>query len=910
MADRTVKVTLLAAANSYIADMNKAADATKKTGTEAEQAAQRHRDQSEAMREVGGGIAAMGAIAVASVGIAVAKFVEFDQAMSNVKAATQESASNMALLREAALQAGADTVFSATEAANAIEELGKAGLTTEQILNGGLDGALSLAAAGQLEVADAAQIAAIAVKQFNLEGEDVPHVADLLAAGAGKAVGDVKDLSDALGQAGLVANGAGQSIEDTTGVLAAFADAGLLGSDAGTSLKSAIIALQAPTDKSRSVMEKYNLSFYDANGQMLSFDQIAGQLKSNLSGLTDEQRNAALATIFGNDALRSANVLYNQGAEGIRKYIDQTNDSGYAAKVAADRLDNLAGDVEKLGGAFDTALIRSGSGLNDTLRGLTQGVTGLVDGLGSLPEPVLQGAAAITGLVGAVALAGGTALIAVPKIAAFKLGLKELNVSGSSAARGIGIATGALAAAGLAFSLWSARQAEATANASEFAASLDKTTGAVTNYTRELVAQKLAQAGVFETGRELGIEQGFITDAVLGDAKKLAEVQRIFSENNTFGTAFTGLAFRAGNAQTALGNLTGEVKRGKQDFEDQAAAAEGSADSTEVAGEAYAATAVSAEELQSRLQEVIVASNELNGVNQSAEVANARWQESLAGISAEVQKQKDAYVEANGSLEGFTLSMDANTLAGSANRAALADVAGSAIAAADAQFKAEVAAGQGATAATNYANTLEAQKQKFIETAIQAGYNEEAVRQYAEQVFALPSEQRLNLIAETATASTRAENFKNLWESIKNRTVTLTTIGNSLIGGGQAPSVGPVLGGYDGKAGGGIIPGAPSERDNRIYALATGEFVVRAREVAKPENRRLLEAMNAGMLKGYATGGYVQPQYARSSPSAAYAMRQPSTTNVYVNVQPLPGMSEAEVARMAAEQFDFALRSR
>ena len=97
--------------------------------------------------------------------------------------------------------------------------------------------ALSLAAAGQLGVAEAASIAAIAVKQFNLEGSDVPHVADLLAAGAGKAVGDVRDLSAALGQAGLVANGAGQSIEATTGVLAAFADAGLLGSDAGTSLK-------------------------------------------------------------------------------------------------------------------------------------------------------------------------------------------------------------------------------------------------------------------------------------------------------------------------------------------------------------------------------------------------------------------------------------------------------------------------------------------------------------------------------------------------------------------------------------------------------------------------------------------------------------------------------------------------
>jgi TP901 family phage tail tape measure protein len=98
-----------------------------------------------------------------------------------------------------------------------------------------------------LDVADAAQIAATALTQFKLEGSDIPHVADLLAAGAGKAQGSVDDLSQALNQGGLVASQAGQSIEDTTGVLAAFAAAGLIGSDAGTSLKTALIALEKPS---------------------------------------------------------------------------------------------------------------------------------------------------------------------------------------------------------------------------------------------------------------------------------------------------------------------------------------------------------------------------------------------------------------------------------------------------------------------------------------------------------------------------------------------------------------------------------------------------------------------------------------------------------------------------------------
>lgn len=848
MADRTVKVTLLAAANSYIADMNKAAQATKKTGTEAEQAAARHREQSEAMREVGGAITAMGAIALVGVGLAVAKFVEFDQAISNVKAATQESAENMALLREAALVAGADTVFSATEAANAIEELGKAGLTTEQILGGGLNGALSLAAAGQLSVADAAQIAAIAVKQFNLEGGDVPHVADLLAAGAGKAVGDVKDLSDALGQAGLVANGAGQTIEDTTGVLAAFADAGLLGSDAGTSLKSAIIALQAPTQKSRDVMEQYGLSFYDANGQMLSFDQIAGQLETKLNGLTDEQRNAALATIFGNDALRSANVLYNQGAQGIQKYIDQTNDSGYASKVAADRLNNLAGDVEKLGGALDTALIRSGSGLNDSLRALTQGATGVVDAIGSLPEPVLGGAAALTALVGVVGVVGGAALIAIPKIAQFKLALSTLNVSGASAARGIGLATGALAAAGIAFGIWAARQAEATANAAEFKNSLDEATGATTNYTRELVAQKLAQAGVFETGREIGLSQKELTDAVIDGGDKLAAAQKRFTENNTVATAFTGLAFRAGLAQQSIRDLSGDLDRGERDLYDQAAAAEGSATSTQDAATAYQDAAAKAGELQSNLEELIQTINASNQVGSDAITSNIAYQDALAKVDETIQNAREGQ-------EGYALTLDQSTQAGRDNMGMLVGLAENARDAAEKQLSLD-------NNTDNYRATLDASRQALIQRAQDLGYNESQAGALADQILRIPSATEWEAIVKTAQANSEISRF------VADASRRIITIGVTTYSkdGPQGSLRIATPGSPDKFADGGYVRGPGGPRTDSILArLSNGEFVANAEATGK--NRRALEYINrGGVIPGFASGGYVAPNYASSSP--------------------------------------------
>lgn len=885
MADRVVKVTLTAAVNSYIQDMEKARKQTQKTSETAEDGAEKLRLQHDAMREIGVGVVAFGALAALAVGVAVAKFVEFDQAISNVKAATQESAENMALLREAALDAGAETVFSATEAANAIEELGKAGLTTEQILNGGLNGALSLAAAGQLSVADAAQVAAIAVKQFNLEGSDVPHVADLLAAGAGKAVGDVKDLSDALGQAGLVANGAGQSIEDTTGVLAAFADAGLLGSDAGTSLKSAIIALQAPTDKSRAVMEKYKLSFYDANGQMLSFDKIAGQLETRLGGLDDETRNAALAQIFGNDALRSANVLYTQGEAGIRRYIQQTNDSGYAAKVAADRLDNLAGDVEKLGGAFDTALIRSGSGANDVLRQLTQIATGVVDAVGSLPEPVLNGGLALAGLAAAVALVGGGALIAVPKIAQFKLALSTLNVSGASAARGIGLATGALALAGVAFSLWAAKQAAATAAAAEFKDSLDSSTGAVTSYTRELVAKKLAEAGAFDVAKKAGISQKELTDAVISGGKALDEVKGKINGLNTLGGIFDGTSLSAYNAVQAVGDAGRALDRAEKDFTDQAAAADESAASTETAADSYQEAAANVDELQSNLSSLIDTINEANGVGQDAVSANLSYRDALARVDETIQKAREGQ-------EGYALTLNESEQAGRDNLAMINDLAGSYQDAAKKQFDLD-----GNT--ENYIANLNAGRDAVLQRARDLGATDEQIQFLSDHIVAMPSEKEIKIIAETANATTELAQFI---ADVEKQIIRIGVTTYSKDGpNGQVRISTP---GAPGKfANGGRIVGPGGPRADMVPILASnGEFITNA--AATQRNIAALRFINnGGVIPGFKSGGVIQYASDRMSWSAPR-----STGPVSVNIYPLRDMDDDAIVRKAIAEVERKLR--
>lgn len=703
---------------------------------------------------------------------------------------------------------------------------------------------MTLAAAGGLAVADAAQFAATALKQFKLEGGDLPHVADLLAAGAGKAVGDVDDLAQALNQAGLIANAAGFSIEETTGVLAAFADAGLLGSDAGTSLKTAIVALQAPTGKAKDLLKQYGINVYDANGQMLGFADIAGQLETKLGHLDDQTRNAALATIFGTDALRSANVLYAQGAEGIQEYIDQTNDSGYAAKVAADRLNNLAGDVEKLGGSFDTNLIKSGTGANDTLRALVQSATFLLDLVGDIPEPVMNVALAF-GVAGtAILLTGGAALVAVPKFAALKQTLNDSGVSLGTFAAKAALAGGAIAIATLAIGFIISTQAEAKAKVDALADSLDKVTLTATKYTREQIKASLAAKNAFgadsalDQAEKLGLNLNTVTDAAMGNAEALAEVSDRLAEVNAMSEESKRAEFGQGGALLAearakavadaiageSGSLEEAVRVAKQKQE----ADKGSAASSETASEAYLATAENVETLTSNLQTLIDTINKSNDVGQDAVSTNAAYQQTLADVT-------DYLAQAQAGVEGYTLGWDKNTVAGSSNQDMLRGLAEDSQAAAEAQLALD-----GNTDA--YLATVTAGNKAMYDQAIAFGASDAEAQAFADTIYAIPSTAEVKLIVDTAAATTKVQDFLNATRGIQ-------------IGVGIYANKSLVL------ADGGAVTGRGGPREDNIPIMGSvGEHMLDAEDVRRMGGQSGVYAFRESL---YANNG--SPQYAASS---------------------------------------------
>lgn len=879
MADRTVKVSLILAAQGYMSGMDAVAQKTAQTGSEIEKLNQKR----QAFTQLGTAALGFGASAAAGAALAISRYAEFDQQMSYVRAATHETAANMDLLRDAAIDAGARTVYSATEAAGAIEELAKAGVSTKDILAGGLDAALDLAAAGGLQVADAAGIAATALKTFNLEGEDMSHVADLLAAGAGKAMGDVSELAQALAQGGQVAKSTGLTIEETTAGLSAFAAQGLRGSDAGTSFKSMLQRLTPQSAEARDEMDRLGISAYDANGQFIGLANFAGVLQNALKDLTPEQRNAAMATIFGADAVRAANVLYTEGAQGIQEWTDKVNDQGYAAETARLRLDNLRGDLEQLGGAFDTVLIQSGSGANDALRSLVQTVTGAVGLFSDLPEPIQQTAVYLGLAAAAVGLLGGAFLVATPRIVEFRAtaAAAGFSLKGLSLAAG-GVTLGLTALIAIIASV-STAQAEARARAQAYADTLEKSTHRVTSATRDMAKEALAARGsflwmedksAFDSAQKLGIDLGLVTDAAMGSSIAMEELDRQLTKLGQSQAIYGG---EAANIINAVKGEASSLEEAIQMARQKEQADRKSADGSKTAAQAYLEAADGAQELQDTLADLINTINEANGVGQDAITSNAAYREALAGIGEEVQRQKDAYEELNGSLDGFSLSLDQTTVQGSANAAMLAEVAGKAQAAAEAQYQVDQATVGSKQAAENYAATLADQRQKFIDSALAAGFNSDEVQTLADKVFALPDAKQIAILADTSQALRTIEDFKTRYGTIRGTIVYRATR--------EGPAGDGSVGGY---ATGGRVRGpGTSTSDSVIARLSKDEHVVTAAEVdGIPGGHKTLAAYRAMWRQGIdplgrqyaaASSGASAPQFSYGQPAARYAPLAPVT---------------------------------
>ena len=356
---------------------------------------------------------------VAAGGAATSVAASFDDAMSQVQGALGGASADMDGLRNLALQLGADTVFSATESAQAMVELAKGGLTEVQIKGGALAASMDLAAAGQLNLADAAATTVQMMGSFGLEAGDATRIANALAGAANASSADVSDLTQAMSQCSAQTSLAGWSLEDTAAALALFADHGVKGSDAGTSLKTMLQRLAAPTDQAAEAIAAYGLNIRDSNGKMKDISGIADELTGKLGGLSDAERDAALQTIFGSDASRAAAILMQSGSEGLAKYIAATNDATAAETMANAQKGELSWALENMGGAVESASIAFGTALAPAITAVAGVIGNVAEAFASLPAGVQTGIAVVLALVAALGpllMVIGSVVAALPAI--------------------------------------------------------------------------------------------------------------------------------------------------------------------------------------------------------------------------------------------------------------------------------------------------------------------------------------------------------------------------------------------------------------------------------------------------------------------------------------------------------------
>ena len=313
---------------------------------------------------------------------AVDSAAKFGTGMNVMQAVTGATGKEMERMRGLAIELGKDLTLPATSAIDASEamiELAKAGLSVNDTM-GAAKGVLQMSVAGNLSNAEAAKIAANALNMFNLKGTEAVHVADLLAAGANTSSAEIVDMADSLKMGGSVFAMTGMTIEDLTTSITIMANQGIRGRDAGTSLKQMLLSLAGPTEKARDLMQSLGIQIYDSSGSMLPMRDLIASFSERLGGLSEAQRNAALATIFGSDAIRAANIVMMGGVDAYDKMYAAVDRTGAASELAGARMKGLGGAIEAMKSSVETASLVIGEALGPKIMGLAKIITDAANG--------------------------------------------------------------------------------------------------------------------------------------------------------------------------------------------------------------------------------------------------------------------------------------------------------------------------------------------------------------------------------------------------------------------------------------------------------------------------------------------------------------------------------------------------
>lgn len=320
--------------------------------------------------------------------------IAFDKQMSATQAVLEleKSSAQLTMLRNQAITEGARSAFSASQAAQAQYELGAAGLNSQQVFES-LSGTLDLAAAGNLEVARAAEIAGGVLNAFGMHAKDMGKIGDVMVSTANKTSVGIEDIGEAMKMAAPVAKMYGASLEQTHAAVGLLGNVGIKGSDAGTGIKAIMARLATMPKPAKDALNQIKVNPVNKDGTMKDFGELLNEIRVKTEKLSTDDRMDVFKGIAGQEhfsklepLVAATGVIDKNTGQTVNKFKELTtqleNSAGAAQKVADIQMDNLAGDIDQLKGAWESlsiALGGQGGVINATLRQFAQGLTDTIN---------------------------------------------------------------------------------------------------------------------------------------------------------------------------------------------------------------------------------------------------------------------------------------------------------------------------------------------------------------------------------------------------------------------------------------------------------------------------------------------------------------------------------------------------
>ena len=356
-------------------------------GDKSATAGQKVQGLSSAFKTVGLSLTKTITTPLVGIGAAAVKVTaDFDSGMSEVQAISGATGTQFKALRDKAIEMGAKTKFSATEASHAFKYMAMAGWDSAEMMDG-IEGVMNLAAASGEDLATTSDIVTDALTAFGLQAKDSAHFADILAQASARSNTNVGMMGETFKYVAPVAGAMGYSAEDTAVAIGLMANSGIKASQAGTALRSMISRMASPTKQVSEAMEQYGISLTDTNGKMKPLQQLMVELRTKTKDLSKEQKVQVASTIAGKNAMSGMLAILNASDKDFNKLTkDIANSDGAAEKMAKTMLNNLKGSLTLLKSALESAGIVIGDRLVPYIQQLTKWITRLVEKFNSLTK--------------------------------------------------------------------------------------------------------------------------------------------------------------------------------------------------------------------------------------------------------------------------------------------------------------------------------------------------------------------------------------------------------------------------------------------------------------------------------------------------------------------------------------------